>query len=213
VLLPILKKARVLPEYTGKCSLQWDRLVLNGTKYGIADLHMLPAALNPIEVSTREDNDKLIFYGQGSPLSNFHKAKLKINNRTYNCTEQYIQYQKATLFDDDERASRIMLQDSPLSMKKIANTIRGFEKGVWERHNRAIVKEALLAKFSQHDYLHDYLKRTGHKILAEGTRDKYWGIGISLNNVNSLDMEQWSGDNLMGLLLQEVRGLICKKDD
>tara|TARA_R110002050_G_scaffold86536_3_gene183912 strand:- start:355 stop:534 length:180 start_codon:yes stop_codon:yes gene_type:complete len=48
----------------------------------------------------------------------------------YNCVEQYLMYQKAVLFKDDEAAAQIMEADKPGKQKKLGRGVRGFNEKV-----------------------------------------------------------------------------------
>ena len=60
----------------------------------------------------------------------------------------------------------------------------------------------MLEKFSQNEDLKKRLLNTGNDILAEcAVQDKIWGIGLSMKDVNRLDMAKWRGENLLGFAL------------
>ena len=42
------------------------------------------------------------------------------------------------------------------------------------------MQDALLAKFTQHNYLRENLKQTGNATLVEATRHRFWGAGAEL---------------------------------
>ena len=65
----------------------------------------------------------------------------------------------------------------------------------WESAKVGIMREALVAKFTQHDELRALLLSTGHAKLVEHTaNDDFWGDG-----------GDGSGRNMLGRLLMEVR--------
>ena len=47
-LRPILKLAKTKTEYKGKCKLDYDCLIVKGTRYTVETLSSLPIDLNPI---------------------------------------------------------------------------------------------------------------------------------------------------------------------
>ena len=52
------------------------------------------------------------------------------------------------------------------------------------------------------------LLRTGNGIIAEASRDTYWGSGTHITNDSALDMEAWEGKNKMGEILMWIRNEI-----
>lgn len=47
---------------------------------------------------------------------------------------------------------------------------------------------------------------TGDSILAEcAVKDRIWGIGLSMKDVDRLDKAKWKGQNLLGYALMLVR--------
>jgi ribA/ribD-fused uncharacterized protein len=65
----------------------------------------------------------------------------------------------------------------------------------WEEVKDDIMREALRAKFTQHEQLRSWLLGTGDAELVEHTRnDAYWGDG-----------GDGTGKNMLGKLLMELR--------
>jgi ribA/ribD-fused uncharacterized protein len=65
----------------------------------------------------------------------------------------------------------------------------------WERVKDAVMRDVVLAKFTQHDDLRATLLATGDALLVEHTeRDSYWGDG-----------GDGSGKNRLGQILMSVR--------
>jgi len=75
----------------------------------------------------------------------------------------------------------------------------------WLKTARNEVLPALREKFHQSQELKTYLLSTGDKALGEASYDKFWGIGLSLNNPQLLSKNLWQGKNVMGELLMLVR--------
>ncbi|KAJ2991714.1 hypothetical protein HDV02_003509 [Globomyces sp. JEL0801] len=68
----------------------------------------------------------------------------------------------------------------------------------WEEVKEDIMREALYAKFTQHEHLKGLLISTGDALLVEHTKnDRYWGDG-----------GDGSGKNRLGYLLMELRELL-----
>ena len=73
----------------------------------------------------------------------------------------------------------------------------------WEDVKLAIMREAVLAKFQQHDDLWKILRDTGNSLIVEHTKnDSYWGDG-----------GDGRGQNMLGKILMEVREILRDADD
>ena len=93
-LRPILRFAKSLPEFRDNSKLVGDKLVINGVKYGLDDIHRLPMGLEAYHAAEKSDDDTIAFHGELSPFSNFHPSPFTIDNHIYHSAEQWIQYQK-----------------------------------------------------------------------------------------------------------------------
>ena len=211
LLRPILKMGLQLPHYKGKIKLSYDKLIVNGRSYTVSQLKDLPNDLDPAKSCEKENNDVVAFFGQHSPLSNFYPCTFKSNNETFVSSEQYIQAEKAGFFNDDESRSKIMRLTDPREIKWAGDHVKGFVAQQWERDKaRDVARLGCLLKFQQNEKLKDYLVKTEGKQIVEGSRDKLWGCGLSLNDPGILDQSKWTNADggLMHLVLTEVRDAI-----
>ena len=112
LLRPILKAARRLPEYKGLCRLDCDELVLKGKHYTVDRLDWLPSNLNVFNLSCKENEDTVGFFGELNPLSNFHPANFIVNGIHYTSSEQFIQHMKALAFNDYTTAKKSSMQQT-----------------------------------------------------------------------------------------------------
>lgn len=70
----------------------------------------------------------------------------------------------------------------------------------WEQVKDELMKQALLAKFSQNEEIRKVLLSTGDAHLVEHTKnDRYWGDG-----------GDGSGKNRLGAILMEVREMLAQ---
>ncbi len=69
-----------------------------------------------------------------------------------------------------------------------------------------VVYRRLRAKFSQNEDLRQKLLDTGDAYLVEfAGSDKNWACGVRLKDDKRFDAANWTGDNLLGFALMEVR--------
>ena len=125
-------------------------------------------------------------------FSNFAKAPIRLKGKLWPTTEHYFQAQK---FAGTPREEEIRQAKSPMIAARMGRSRKHRLRPDWERVKDAIMREAALAKFTQHADLRDILLGTGDAILVEHTEnDSYWGDG-----------GDGSGRNRLGEILMSVR--------
>lgn len=161
----------------------------------------------------REDYHKLetdkgiIFFLRGE-LSQWFPSKFTYRNLEFSNCEQFMMYEKAMLFKDEDIAIQIMNNGNPAICKKLGRQVSDFDETIWDKHKFSIVCKGNFCKFSQNDKLYNILMKTKNNILAEANgHDKIWGIGMFENNPDRYNKELW-GKNLLGKTLMKVRKLL-----
>jgi ribA/ribD-fused uncharacterized protein len=144
-------------------------------------MHTTPATIN--FYSTRDE------FGC---FSNFYAARIVLEGKMWRTTEHYFQAQK---FAGTPREEEIRQSNSPSIAARMGRSRKHPLRPDWERVKEAVMREAVLAKFTQHDDLRATLLGTGDAILVEHTsNDAYWGDG-----------GDGSGRNRLGQILMSVR--------
>ena len=136
-------------------------------------------------------------------LSNFWIQPFVFQDVAYKNVEEAFQAQKALLFNDKEAFTRICQSKTPASAKSLGRKVQWFEKDKWMEMKRDVMYELLKAKFQQHADLKAILLGTAPSILAEATRDTYWGIGAKKGALEG-NQKVW-GHNHLGKLLTRLR--------
>ena len=205
-LLPILRAAKRLPDYKNQCRLEEDRLILKGKPFTIFTLNQLPEELNVFKVTTREDQNTIVYFGELNPLSNFYPAPFAVDNVNYISSEQYIQASKAKYFNDHECYEKILSCNSSIECKDTSRQIRNVDETKWEEVAGRLCYPGIRAKFEQNmEPLDTLVLKTGNKRIAEGTTEKLWGNGYSLGDPMCLDSTRWTTQGLMGQILEDIR--------
>ena len=114
--------------------------------------------------------------------------------------------QKAKLFHDSKNYTAILKTTSPKECKRLGRNVTPFDEKTWEDNRYRILKEGVLAKFSQNEGLRNQLLASGNSIIAEASPyDDIFGIKLSAEEAVDVMPEQWPGRNLLGKALMEVR--------
>lgn len=146
------------------------------------------------------------FYKTKHPFSQWYRCQFIINDIEYNCTEQYMMYQKALLFNDIETSELILKSKQPRKQKELGRIVKNFNIDVWNDRCKSIVYQGNKAKFLQNPELLKILLNTKGRIIVEANPfDKIWGIGMGINDVRILNQNNWKGTNYLGYILTNLR--------
>lgn len=142
-------------------------------------------------------------------LSNWYPSRFTLDGVQFTCAEQYIMYRKCLTFGDTESAEKILGTTDPAQHQAIAQQATGYNNTVWNGLRQVILMRALTAKFTQDEELRGALMCTGEDYLVEcAHKDKIWACGEGLNDEERRDIDQWSGKNILGFALMEVRNML-----
>ena len=94
-----------------------------------------------------------------------------INNHTYHCLEQWIQFQKAMLFGDSFTANQILTCDTPFEAKQLGYNVNGFDAQKWRDDGYDICLDGIKEKFLQNPPLLQMLKTMKPKLLVEASME------------------------------------------
>ena len=133
-------------------------------------------------------------------LGNFGRTPLTVDGVTFPCAESLFQVMKFT----DTPARRIILSKRGMPIKWAA---KGFEKSVGVRPGwGAILVDALKfcvqTKYEQSEAFRAELARTGDRLIVEAA---HGNKADTYSAILSDDGATWTGGNLLGRLLMELR--------
>ncbi|HKB34870.1 MAG TPA: NADAR family protein [Gemmataceae bacterium] len=135
-------------------------------------------------------------YGE---FSNFARFPIKLGGKTWPTSEHYFQAQK---YAGTPREEEIRQAKTPSEAARLGRDRKVPLRRDWESAKDAIMREVVLAKFTQHDNLRELLLSTGDATLVEHTEnDSYWGDG-----------GDGSGRNMLGRILMEIRDELRRQE-
>src|SRR5580704_13116722 len=118
------------------------------------------------------------FYGTREEFgcfSNFSAHPIRVKGMMWATSEHYFQSQK---FAGTEREQEVRFAKSPSVAARLGRSREHSLRPDWESAKDTIMREAVLAKFTQHSDLRQILLDTGDAVLVEHTaNDAYWGDG------------------------------------
>lgn len=144
-------------------------------------------------------------------LSNWYLSDFEVDGVKYSSMEQYMMYQKAVLFGDEDVAQQILSVSDVGKIKALGRMVKGYDDLIWNGLRQLIVSKGLFGKFSQNEELKKELLATEDSLLAEcAVQDKIWGIGLSMKDEKRFDIKEWQGQNLLGFSLMYVRTALAE---
>ena len=108
-------------------------------------------------------------------------------------------------FSDSFMANAILNCESPYEAKKLSYQINGVDKQQWRDNGFDKCYTGVGEKFKQNPHLHNMLKTTSPKTLAEASIDRTWGMGISLRDSDTLKQDHWHTSGWLSNMLQRIR--------
>ena len=128
-------------------------------------------------------------YGE---FSNFAAFPITLQGKRWPTSEHYFQAQK---FQNSAHQKEIVKAKTPMIAARLGRDRKKRLRRDWESVKDNVMREAVTAKFAQHDELREILLATGQaKLVEHTTNDGYWGDGAD-----------GSGKNMLGRILMEVR--------
>ena len=128
------------------------------------------------------------------------------------CAEQAFQYEKARFFRDTSAMRLILEETDPRDMKKWlkADAIKGYGKEMWKQDHEYIVMRNIYAIiFTQNEILKQVLVLTTPRQMVYATPFYgTWSCGLFYDDLGIELRRNWKGENLLGLVLEEVRLII-----
>lgn len=135
-------------------------------------------------------------------LSNFSSFRVKYYNIDFDTSEHAYHFMKFRYLTHESLnatlvpiRNEICIARSAHDAFKIASSYKQFYNPNWNNIKVSIMKDILIAKASQHEYVYKKLMETGDRTLIENSwRDDFWGIG-----------PKGDGQNQLGKLWMEIR--------
>lgn len=139
--------------------------------------------------------DVINFYsvsGDFGQFSNFAPFPISLDGELWPTSEHYFQAQK---FEEAAYRQKIRKTSSPMQAARLGRDRKQTLRGDWEAVKIGVMRQAVTAKFTQHEELRALLLSTGDAQVVEHTEnDDYWGDG-----------GDGSGQNMLGRILMQVR--------
>ena len=154
--------------------------------------------------------DKYAFFYKEWP-SNFFRSNFVYKGKDFFCTEQAFMWEKADFFKDDETAEKILACESPWTAKDLGREVKNYVDSEWDAIRYLVMRDVNLAKYQQNPTLAGKLvgrKYAGRTFVEASPVDNIWGVGLAQDDPRILDEKNWTGRNLLGKAITEVRDIL-----
>lgn len=145
------------------------------------------------------------------------RVNLSINGVNYHSARQALAVELARLFDDEKHYNEFMEMDSPEGIRYTLEDVPGdmeTHRAKWLSEIIKLLYAINTEKFSKYPALAAQLLETQNAILAAYEPDDlYLGIGLSPENPLAQNQKQWTGQNLLGKALMDIRDLIRTQEE
>lgn len=143
-------------------------------------------------------------------FSNLYLSDFEYAGKKFSSVEQFMTYHKVLMAQDYKLAEKILSITDSKKIRELGSEkyFADYEKirDIWTKYSHIIVRRSIRAKFLQDIKLLAKLLLTGNSLLTECSEDdKIWNNGISIKNPNWKDVRLWTGSNMTGRILMEVR--------
>mmetsp|Transcript_24754 Transcript_24754/g.58461 ORF Transcript_24754/g.58461 Transcript_24754/m.58461 type:complete len:131 (-) Transcript_24754:1301-1693(-) len=107
----------------------------------------------------------------------------------------------------------MLAASAPGECHALGMKIPGFDVAKWEKKLPVWLLEGNQAKFSQSSGLSAVLLATGERQLIEASPDRRTGCGFVASHKNAAKEKRWTGQNLQGQVLMQLRQQLAQQED
>ena len=104
-----------------------------------------------------------------------------------------------------------MRQDDPGKMKALSHKIKGFEEKKWETVAKSFMEKACHLKFTKSHKMRNLLISTSGNLVEANRKDQFFSCGLALSDPNILDKSTWTGENILGDILTNLREVLKRQ--
>jgi ribA/ribD-fused uncharacterized protein len=158
--------------------------------------------------------DTTFYFFWSGTFSQWEPCSFKLDSKSFSSAEQYMMFQKAILFNDNDAAEKIMSTSDPKQQKAIGRLIKNYDDSIWINKREDIVYIGNKAKFSQNPKFLKKLLATDPSLLVESSPvDTIWGVGLHKTDPLILEQKNWKGLNLLGNILTRLRNDLLQNQE
>ena len=136
-------------------------------------------------------------------------VEIEFNGTMYNSAYQAIAAEIAKSFNDKDNLQKIMIAETPDDINYTLANVPGdaeMNEAKWNDLTKQLLYDVNIAKFNQYPELAARLLETKNATLgAYIPDDNLIGIGLSIDNIQAKNPVNWTGQNLLGKAVMDIR--------
>ena len=136
-------------------------------------------------------------------------VEIEFNGTMYNSAYQAIAAEIAKSFNDQDNLQKIMIAETPDDVNYKLENVSGdaeVNETKWNDLTKQLLYDVNIAKYNQYPELAARLLETKNATLgAYIPDDNLIGIGLSIDNIQAKNPVNWTGQNLLGKALMDIR--------
>jgi len=144
-------------------------------------------------------------------------VEIEFNGTMYNSAYQAIAAEIAKSFNDQDNLQKIMIAETPDDVNYTLANVPGdaeINETKWNDLTKQFIYDVNIAKFNQYPELAARLLETKNATLgAYIPDDNLIGIGLSIDNIQAKNPVNWTGQNLLGKALMDIRQKIRSEQE
>ena len=144
-------------------------------------------------------------------------VEIQFNDTMYNSAYQAIAAEIAKSFNDKDNLQKIMIAESPDDVNYKLENVPGdaeINETKWNDLTKQFIYDVNIAKYNQYPELAARLLETKNATLgAYIPDDNLIGIGLSIDNIQAKNPVNWTGQNLLGKALMDIRQKIRSEQE
>jgi len=146
------------------------------------------------------------YYADVQKFFDYYDQPDKPIQLSFTTAEQAMMFGKAVLFHDYETADKLLKTNDAKTQKELGRAVKNYDDKIWSKQRLRWVTKVNYHKFSQNPELKNFLVNTcKNYILVEASKDLIWGCGSLLYDDCTFNVDAWTGQNLLGQALTNVR--------
>lgn len=149
----------------------------------------------------------------GGLLSNNYPCKFTIDGVKYCCGVQFLEAQKAKVFQNDDVYEEIMNARNESEVLKCSNKLTNYDEVVWKQHFEEYAMMVLQSRVSSDSQFREYIKNIKEDIIVYSNKDDLIsGNGLTMFDTNANNPLYWDGSNLWGFCVMQMRDKLTGKE-
>ena len=198
VLRPVFKEAKKIDSNSKMIK---DKIIFRNKEYTVKNIRTINIVTS--KLSEKTDKVTIAFAGRFSPLSNLYPQPIEIDGKLYSSTEHFYQLHKCLSAGNLDVAAEVLMAEEPEDAMAAGAKVQ--RPLTWTiKEGKQLMKKAAKEKL-QSKKMQKILRETGKAVIVESTRNPLWGTGIPFNSCDALSPKSFTGRNIMGTVLMELR--------